>query len=355
MDEYLFAFGFRQRRNPQRRTILPKNDLLVLFDDFEFKKRFRMNKETFHVLLDLIKDEIEIFGKRNHPVSPENQLLIALRFFATGSFQIVSGDLIGFSQPTISRIVLKVSTVLARKLPQFIVFPSPTEEAKLHSGFSKIAGFPGVIGVVDGTHIKVKVPKDLHERFRNRKNEITVNCQVVFDHNMKFLHINARWPGSTHDSRIFKHSEPYYVLESQSYTGHLLGDSAYPCKTYLMTPLSDPNTLAEMIYQKKHIKTRNLVERSIGAWKRRFYCLNDLRLKFTTSLTVILATAVLWNFLIIEKDEFVEEDTDIDENPIVHREAERIEQGTQAGFDKRRLIINQFEPRSASVLSTSTE
>ena len=176
----------------------------------------------------------------------------------------------------------------------------------MNFGFSKIADFPGVIGVVDGTHIKVKVKRELHRRFRDRKNEITVNCQVVFDHIMKFIHINARWPGSTHDSRIFKNSEPFYLLEDGGYQVHLLADSDL-CKTYLMTPLNNPVTLAEMIYQKKHIKTRNLVERSIGAGKRRFYCLQDLRLKLSNSLVVIVAMAVLWNFLINEKDALEEE------------------------------------------------
>jgi hypothetical protein len=356
MDDYEFVFGLRQRKRPQRKTILLKSDPLVIFDDYEFKKRFRMNKKTFYVLLNLIKDDLQVTDNRNNPVSPESQLLISLRFYATGSFQIVGGDLIGFSQPTISRIVRRVSSVIAKRRGQFIVFPSPSEEEKvsiftladnyslfkLNSGFSKIAGFPGVIGVVDGTHIKLKVKKELHERFRNRKNEITLNCQVVFDYTMKFVHMNARWPGSTHDSRIFKHSEPYYILESDSnYKGHLLGDSAYPCKKYILTPLANPVSLAKMMYQKKHIKTRNLVERSIGAWKRRFYCLNELRSKFSTSLIVIVAVAVLWNFLIDEKDGME------DEEEAFSTESEQIvstETGTQAGFAKRRAIIQQLGP-----------
>ncbi|XP_053203851.1 putative nuclease HARBI1 [Panonychus citri] len=364
MDDYEFVFNLRQRKRPQRKTILPKSDPFIVFDDYKFKKRFRMSKKTFHVLHNLVKNDLIVIGNRDNPISSKRQLLIALRFYATGSFQIVSGDLIGSSQPTISRIVLRVSTVIAKYRSRFIVFPSHSEESKvnkfslayiyplfkLNSGFSKIAGFPGVIGVVDGTHIKVKVKKELHERFRNRKNEITLNCQVVFDHTMKFIHLNARWPGITHDSRVFKDSEPFYILESdERYEGHLLGDSAYPCKKYLLTPLSNPSTLAEMIYQ-KHIKTRNLVERSIGAWKRRFYCLNDLRLKFSTSLVVIVAVAVLWNFLIDEKDEMDDEEKDIVEN------CEQIfasKGGTQAGFTKRKEIIDYFcSTRSSVTVST---
>lgn len=94
--------------------------------------------------------------------------------------------------------------------------------------FEKIANFIGVFGVIDGTHIKVKGPRKLKERFRNRKNEISVNCQVVFDDQMRLMNLSARWPGSTHDSRMFKECELYSILEYGNYPGHLLGDSAHP-------------------------------------------------------------------------------------------------------------------------------
>ena len=46
-------------------------------------------------------------------ISPLNQFLIALRFYATGCFLRVSGDLFGVHESTASRIVRRVSHVLS--------------------------------------------------------------------------------------------------------------------------------------------------------------------------------------------------------------------------------------------------
>ena len=62
----------------------------------------------------------------------------------------------------------------------------------------------------------------------------------------KILHINPCWPGSSHDSRVFKNSDLYEQFESGKYDGMLLGDSAYALRDYLMTPFAEPKTRGEM-------------------------------------------------------------------------------------------------------------
>lgn len=52
----------------------------------------------------------------------------------------------------------------------------------------------------------------------------------------------------------------------------LLGDSGYALTRYMMTPLPESTnfTRAEKLYQEAQIRTRNVVERAFGIWKRRF-------------------------------------------------------------------------------------
>ena len=51
------------------------------------------------------------------------QVAIAMRFYATGNFQITDGDLIGVTQPTVCRIIHKVSREIAKNKKHFIKFP----------------------------------------------------------------------------------------------------------------------------------------------------------------------------------------------------------------------------------------
>ena len=102
---------------------------------------------------------------------------------------------------------------------------------------------------------------------------------------MVIQNIVARWPGSVHDARMFDNSRLCAQFERGDIDGMLLGDSGYPCRQYLMTPLADPQTQPERRYNVAQISTRNTVERIFGVWERMFPCLSTcLRTKLETTL-----------------------------------------------------------------------
>lgn len=115
--------------------------------------------------------------------------------------------------------------------------------------------------------------------------------------NLQFTNIVTRWPGSTHDSLIFSNSAAKYQCDNGAFgNGIVLGDSGYFLNNYLLTPLSNPHTQAEQLYNESHIRTRNVIERSFGVWKRRFPVLSiGLRCKIPLAQDVIVATAILHN------------------------------------------------------------
>lgn len=120
--------------------------------------------------------------------------------------------------------------------------------------------------------------------------------QTVSDAELRIRNIVARWPGSVHDATIFDNSRLKALMESTYQDCFLLGDSGYPLENYMMVPLPNPITAAENLYNESLIRSRNVVERSYGVWKRRFPCLSmGLRIKLDTALQVIVATAVLHN------------------------------------------------------------
>lgn len=106
------------------------------------------------------------------------------------------------SQATVSRIVAKVSRALAGKAVQFIKWPVDLQRAK--EKFHSIAGFPGIVGCIDCTHVKIRNPHGNEPMlYCNRKGFYSLNVQVICDADTSIINIVARWRGSVHDSRIW--------------------------------------------------------------------------------------------------------------------------------------------------------
>lgn len=309
------------------RIMKHRNNLMNELDDVDFKKRFRMKKDTVESISNMLHGLFEPVDRLNNPISKLNQILICLRFYATGSFQINIGDHFNVSQSTVSRIVRKVTRDIVRLRPNFIKMPETDEEKRRTIlGFYQIANFPGVIGAVDCTHIKIKSPGgNQAEVFRNRKGYFSINVQAVCNSNLKITDIVSRWPGSVHDTTIFNDSNIRARFEGGEFVPYyLVGDGGYPCRTYLLTPLGEILTVAQQRYNFSQIRTRNPVERLFGVLKRRFPCLSvGMSLSTEVICEVIVATAVLHNICLEEQDDMediVDENNDNEANyvDVVH-------------------------------------
>ena len=109
----------------------------------------------------------------------------------------------------------------------------------------------------------------------NRKNFHSINIQGVCDAELKFLNIIAKWPGSTHDSFIWNNCALKEMFEDGTISdGWLLGDSAYPLRPWLLTPVLNPDTPSEARYNDSHLRTRNTIELAFGVLKSRFQCID---------------------------------------------------------------------------------
>lgn len=325
---------FRDRSNP--------------FDelsDEHFRERFRMNKQSAVLVLDQIQENIQPFTNRNFPISAMNQLLLALRFYATGTFQQVIGDNFSVTKATAGRIIHRVTHHLALLRPRYIKMPATAEERQnVCLNFFGTSGFPNVCGAIDCTHIRIQSPGgEEAELFRNRKGFFSINVQAVCDAKLRIMEITARWPGSTHDSRIFDNS----LLRAQCENGefencYLLGDSGYPCRNYILTPILRPLTAAERRYNSAHIRTRNTVERTFGVLKRRFACLSmGLHISLDRALAVIVAVSVLHNICLTANDNMYEDDV-FQANEVVEL---NLAHGNNENYATRNAIVNEIFTR----------
>ncbi|XP_070528310.1 putative nuclease HARBI1 [Cardiocondyla obscurior] len=225
------------------RVFRDKTNPFELYNEREFRQRYRLSKECVHYVVTLVKSRFTPLAIRRNVILPTLLVLITLRYYAKRCYQIKLGDLHGVSQPTVSKIVASVSRVLARLLPEF----------------------------------------------------------VVCDAEKRILDIVARWRGSAHDARIWdlcslKEELEIILLTSGRRKGILLGDSGYPCKPYLLTPILQPQNLPEERYNSSHIRTRIIVERCFGEWKSMFRALrNGMQISLDTAKASTIAMAVLYN------------------------------------------------------------
>ena len=344
--EGLERASFRRQRIFRDRT-----DPFDELDDIEFRKRYRFSKNTTKYILKEIENDEDLcrLTRRNQSLPSHFQLLLALRYYATGGYQLTVGDTCNLHQTTVSKIVKRVSIALAKKRSKYIFMPRNAEEERLtYQKFHNIAQFPNVIGAIDCTHIAIANPGgEDSSRYINRKGWYSLNTQVVCDADMRILNIVSRWYGSTHDMRIFNESSLKAEFVAGKYSGVLLGDPGYKLFPYLMTPYKNPQSEAQRNFNKSQRATRNIIERLFGMWKRRFSCLrNVLRTKMETTFATIIAVTILHNIAVIHGEQMwdYEEPDNTDEDEAEEPHSQSTARQDVEGTLVRARITEQFQP-----------
>ncbi|KOB68358.1 Uncharacterized protein OBRU01_18464, partial [Operophtera brumata] len=95
------------------RQLFTRTELFDSLDEIKFVRRFRLTKGTTAILLQQIETHLRYRIDRVAAITPVNQLLCALRFYATGSQLITCGDMIGVHESTACRIVHRVTNAIA--------------------------------------------------------------------------------------------------------------------------------------------------------------------------------------------------------------------------------------------------
>ncbi|KAJ8937222.1 hypothetical protein NQ314_011977 [Rhamnusium bicolor] len=198
---------------------------------------------------------------------------------------------------------------------EWIRFPT-TEERKLdikRRGFMEKAGFLGIIGCIDCTHVAILAPTDQEHNNVNRKEIHSKHIQIVCSFNLEILSINARYPGSANDAFIWRASAVKRIMELK----YNRGDSGYPLQPWLSTPFENPlPDTPESRYNYDHKITSSDVERYNAYFKERFRCVSgERKLRYAPDKvgSIVSSCAVLHNMCIragieIIIDEFEETD-----------------------------------------------
>ena len=300
----------------RQRVFRDLNDPLDCYDDLELVRRFRFSRVSISQITELIANYLN-FTERSYAASPHLQVCVALQFFASGTFQIICGDGINVSQASASRYIRDVSLGLQAIYHQFVSLPAGLKRVEVKNKFYEIAHFAGVVGLVDWTHIRIQRPSEDEADYINRHFYHSINVQAICQPDGMFSDVLARFPGSVHDSRIWKISGAGMQVENNFSIGeHILGYSGYMMRPYLLTPYRQPISTPQSNYNYTHKRTRVIVEQTFGRWKRRFHCLHgELRMSPDKVCSIIVACAVLHNIAIQWKQPLLEDEVSDDSYP----------------------------------------
>jgi hypothetical protein len=183
------------------------------------------------------------------------------------------------------------------------------------------------MGAIDCTLIPIKkVSQNRHgNEYICRKQFPGINVQATCNGIEMFTSVSAEWPGSVHDSRIWRNSHICRVLRDFNNVV-LLGDKGYGIEKCLLTPYRNPATPEEIAYNNLFKGERIIIERCFGQVKQRFPILqNTIRLSFDFIPSIVVACFVLHNVGKYLKDEailenYAHQDLDNDDDDDVEDE-----------------------------------
>jgi hypothetical protein len=160
-------------------------DHIVVLDSAEFQRTFRFSKAAVDVIVEMLHDQL-IFDHEhlNNPVSPLQQVLVALNHYAGGQFQRTTALCGGISQPSVCRIVKRVTEAICLHKAEHVNMPSLEEMHATAGRMMDRFGLPRVALGVDGMHARIekaprRIPPDVVQQdFFNRKGFYSFNVQV---------------------------------------------------------------------------------------------------------------------------------------------------------------------------------
>ncbi|XP_032677836.1 putative nuclease HARBI1 [Odontomachus brunneus] len=162
--------------------------------DFDFHRLFRMRKDTFIELVNVIAPiYMPKMQRGDAPViTVDKATLIALWYLAGQSAMENGADRFGVAPSTIYHEVHRIVDILCALSHKFIVWPEENECAAIRQQFYDRAGYPGVIGAIDGCHVTVLAPANDHDSYADRKMNHSIILQgiVIFSNVLRVLSAN---------------------------------------------------------------------------------------------------------------------------------------------------------------------
>ena len=319
---------------------------------------FRMTRTTFKKLEDYVTKHIEMKGQGGtEPMTIQETCLITVWYLATQCYLRELSSLFARSVTAVWQAITRVCNILAFIcVKDFIRWPGPSEVGDIALSFesSVKSGLPvpGIIGAIDGCHIKIKAPGSDQISYLNRRMFHSIIIIAVSLPNKLFSYVSVGFPGSAHDSRVFCNSSLWFGVETSKnayFTNsnyQVIGDSTFPCLSWLIPVLKDSVavTSKEKAFNKQMSKSRVVIENPFGDLKNRFRRTQFVNTSVERASVIVTASCELHNICISNGDgmntTFVDPSGGLDLHiPVAPLTSA---QESNEGKAKRRRLIDMF-------------
>ena len=287
-------------------------------DEELFFRSFRMTPSRFQELLSVVRHKIEHFSNRSS-ISPAERLAVTLRFLSSGDSQQTISTSYRMGKSTVHYIIKETCEALWDELHgTYLKAPSASDWCKIRDDFWRLWNFPNCCGALDGKHIRIQAPSNSGSNFFNYKGYFSIVLLALCDANYCISVLDLGSTGRESDAGIFGRSKLYEMLENGSLglpgdtnlqnsetklPNFIVGDEAFPMKSYLMRPYPGKNlTHEEKVFNYRLSRARRVIENTFGIMSARWrLLLRSISAKEENILHFVRAICVLHNFL-MKKD-----------------------------------------------------
>ena len=233
-------------------------------------------------------------------------------------------------------IVREVAKALVENLwTEFVEAKFPRNEDSLHQKMQEMDQewqFPYAYAAIDGCHIPIKCPPGGQEsckEFHNFKNFFSIVLMGMVDAKYRFIWASVGWPGNSHDAIIFQATKLYDDLAKGTALPDvffkenevvippmILGDSAFPFKTWLQKPYTNAILTPEQGYFNYRLsRARMVTECAYGQLKGRWRVLLRKAENDKETVRVFTLACIVLHNICIEQGDVAQRQWDLSKDP----------------------------------------
>lgn len=334
-------------------------------DSQRHHRYFRMSAEKMDELLSIIGPDLTRQSNNYRAsIEPKQRLAVALRYLASGDslMSMAFGYLLGHST-VVESVHMVYSAIERNMMEQYLPVPTRETWTAVAGGFWTRWNFPNCLRALDGKLINIIAPAHSGSRYFDYKKNFSIHLMALVDAECRFVVIQMGDYGRSSDGGVFAtsdlgrgmdsgilHVPPNAPLPGALHLGPapfvMVGDAAFPLKTYLMKPYPAQDLDHDRrVFNYRLSRARMTVECTFGILSSRWI---NLTPKHVDSLVV--AACILHNFLHsarenqIWMEDFEQQGQRMEQagNMGVHR-------GSAPAYAVRNLYSNYFNSPAGSV------